>query len=552
MLILDAINVKKNFGDREILSFEKLQVRSGDKIGIVGKNGSGKTTLLNILAGELSPDEGNVRSFCDIAYIKQLSNEKFEADFEILSQFNVKEKLHKPVISGGEKTRLRIAGAISKNSVVIFADEPTANLDYKGIELLKKKLTKIETLLLISHDRELLDSLCNQIIEVENGKVSFYEGNYSFYRQQKQRSIEREWFEYENYIAEKKHLEEAIVNRKARASTIKKAPSRMGNSEARLHTRSSNEKQEKIHDAANIMEGRLKKLEIKNKPKEQTNIKLDFSLTNPPQNKIITSVNNFSFSYGEKNIFNNVNFNVYNGKKHAIIGENGTGKTTLLNEIYKYYQKRNISYSDECVNSNAINIVPKARIAYFCQELDNLNIQKTILENVMSESVQNETTVRTILARLLFIGDSVYKKVGILSGGERIKVSFAKLFVSNSNVLLLDEPTNYLDIPSIEALQSILSEYAGTVLFVSHDRSFVDSIAQKLLIITNGQVLEHDGNLNDYQNKNDSQKIKESTQTQKLLLEMRITEVLSKLNNSNNDQKLELEYQELVSKLKLL
>ncbi len=552
MLILDAINVKKNFADRVILSFEKLQIRSGDKIGVVGKNGAGKTTLLNILAGELTPDEGNVRSFCDIAYIKQITNEMIEADSEVLSQFNVQDKLHKPVVSGGEKTRLRIAGAISKNSVVIFADEPTANLDYKGTELLKKKLSKTETLLLISHDRELLDSLCNKIIEVENGKVSFYEGNYSFYKQQKQKLKERERFEYENYIAEKKHLEEAIINRKARASTIKKAPSRMGNSEARLHKRSANEKQEKIHDAAKIMESRLKKLEIKDKPKEQPNIKLDFSLTNPPQNKVIISVSNFSFSYGQASIFNNVKFEVYNGKKHAVIGDNGTGKTTLLNELYKYYQKGNLSYPDEYVNSNTINIVPKARIAYFCQDLDNLNLQKSILENVMSESVQNETTVRTILARLLFIGDSVYKKVAILSGGERIKVSFAKIFVSNSNVLLLDEPTNYLDIPSIEALQSILSEYVGTVLFVSHDRTFVDSIAERLLIIKNGQVLEHEGKLTDYQNKNNSPKIKESTQTQKLLLEMRITELLSKLNDSNNDQKLEIEYQELVSKLKQL
>ncbi|QNU65308.1 ABC-F type ribosomal protection protein [Ruminiclostridium herbifermentans] len=548
MLIIDAINVKKNFLDREILSFDKLQIRSGDKIGVVGNNGAGKTTLLNILAGELIPDEGIIRRYCDIAYIKQISNEMIEADYELLSQFNVKNKLHKPVVSGGEKTRLKIAGAFSKNSVVIFADEPTANLDYKGIELLKKKLLKTETLLLISHDRELLDSLCNKIIEVENGKLSFFEGSYSVYKQQKQKILERERFEYENYIAEKKHLEEAIINRKAHARTIKKTPSRMGNSEARLHKRSSNEKQEKIHDAAKIMESRLNKLEIKEKPKEQPNIKLDFSLTNPPQNKLIISANNFSFSYGQVRIFNNIKFDVYNGKKHAIIGDNGTGKTTLLNEIYKFYQKGNLNASDKDLNLKSINIVPKARIAYFCQDLDNLNLQKSILDNVMSESVQNETTVRTILARLLFIGDSVYKKVGILSGGERVKVSFAKLFVSNSNVLLLDEPTNYLDIPSIEALQSILSEYEGTVLFVSHDRTFVDSIAERLLVIKNGQVLEHEGNLTDYQNKNKS--LKENTQTQKLLLEMRITELISKLKDSNNDQKLEAEYQELVSKLK--
>lgn len=550
MLILDAVNIKKNFADREVLSFERLQIRSGDKIGVVGRNGSGKTTLLNILAGELVPDEGVAKRFCEIAYIKQITNETIEADAEALSQFNVQDKLHRSFVSGGEKTRLSIAAAISKNSVAIFADEPTANLDYKGKELLKKELLKAETLLIVSHDRELLDSLCNKIIEVENGKITFYEGNYSSYKQQKQKLLEREQFEYENYIAEKKHLEDAILNRKARAKTIKKAPSRMGNSEARLHTRSANEKQEKLYDAAKIMERRLKKLEIKEKPKEQTNIKLDFSLTNPPHNNLVICVNKLSFSYGENYIFNNVSFDVHNGQKHAIIGENGSGKTTLLNEIFKCYKSKIVDNSkDDCLKS--ISIVPKARIGYFCQNLENLNLERTILENVMSESVQNETTVRTILARLLFIGDNVYKKVGILSGGERIKVSFAKLFVSNANMLLLDEPTNYLDIPSIEALQSILSEYAGTVLFVSHDRSFVDSIAQRILIIKNGQVLEYEGNLTDYQNRNNLTK-KGINQTQKLLLEMRITEVLSKLKDSGNDQELEAEYQELVLKLKQL
>lgn len=553
MLILDAINIKKNYGDREILSFDKLQIRSGDKIGVVGKNGAGKTTLLNILAGDLLPDEGIVKRFCDIAYIKQMSNCEIEADAKLLSEFNVQDKVEEKIVSGGEATRLKIASAFSKNSLLLFADEPTSNLDLKGIEVLKKKLLKTETLVLISHDRELLDSICNKIIEVEDGKLKFFEGNYSFYKQQKQMMIDREWFEYNKYVEEKKHLEEAIINRKARAKAIRKAPARMGNSEARLHTRKANEKQEKLHDAANILEERLKKLEVKERPKEQPNIKLDFSLTYPPQNNIIISCNNFSFSYGDKRIFNNAKFNVYNGKKYAIIGENGIGKTTLLNQIYLSFRHNNIENSNENEYLKRINIVPKARIGYFYQGLENLDSQKTILENVMSESVQNETTARTILARLLFCGNSVYKKVGVLSGGERIKVSFAKIFVSNTNVLLLDEPTNYLDMPSIEALQNILSTYEGTVLFVSHDRAFVNSVAQRLLIIKNHEVIEFEGNLKDYENKNTISKTQESTQTQKLMLQMRITEVLAKLEESNmNDEKLEREYQELVSKLKLL
>nr|WP_110462062.1 ABC-F type ribosomal protection protein [Ruminiclostridium sufflavum] len=549
MLILEAVNIKMNFGDREILSFEKLQIKKGDKIGVVGRNGAGKTTLLNILAGEQLPDEGIVKRFCEIAYIKQMPDTGLEADDKALSEFNVRDKVNKLIVSGGEHTRLKIAAALSRNTLLLFADEPTANLDLKGIEILRKKLLAAETLVLISHDRELLDSTCNKIIEVADGEITGFEGNYSFYEQRRQQIINRELFEYESYISEKRHLEEAVINRKARAEAIKKAPARMGNSEARLHRRHSNEMQEKIHGATKAAEGRLNKLEVKEKPMTPPSIRLDFSLTNPPKNNIIISGNNFSFGYGDKKLYNKAAFNVYNGKKQAIIGENGSGKTTLLNRIYScFFEKKTNAFNAE-ENSDGINIVPKAEIGYFCQGLENLNASKTVLENAIEESIQDETTVRTVLARLLLTGDNVYKKVGVLSGGERIKVSFAKLIVSNANILILDEPTNYLDMRSIEALQDILSEYEGTVLFVSHDRGFVNAIAQRLLIIQNNHIIEFDGKLRDYEN--NMSKRQENTKTQKLLLQMRITEVLARLSKSDkNNERLENEYQELLAKLR--
>lgn len=551
MLILDAINVKKNFGEREIISFDQLQIRSGDKIGVVGRNGAGKTTLLNILSGELLPDEGIVKSFCDVAYIKQFSDEEIEADAKALSEFGVQYIIKRSKVSGGEQTRLKIAGALSKNSLLLFADEPTANLDFKGIQTLKNKLSKAESLVLISHDRELLDSVCNKIIEVSDGRITLFQGNFSFYQKQKQKMVDREWFEYESYIDEKKHLEGAIKNRKARAKTIKKAPARMGNSEARLHTRASNEMQEKIHDAANNLKTRLEKLEVKSKPKELPSIKLDFSLTNPPHNKTVVSSDDFSFCYGEREIFVNAKFQIYNGMKQAIIGDNGAGKTTLLNQIYNSFQSKQLNDFDSTENN--INIVPKAVLGYFCQGFENLDLQKTVLENVMQVSVQNETTVRTILARLLITGDDVYKTVGVLSGGERIKVSFAKLFVSSANVLLLDEPTNYLDMASIEALQNILNEYEGTVVFVSHDKTFINGVAQRLLVVKDSQILTFEGSLEAYEYKYNTTKKQENIETQKMILQMRITEVLSKLSQTNaNNEKLEAEYQELIMQMKLL
>ncbi|HEY5587301.1 MAG TPA: ABC-F family ATP-binding cassette domain-containing protein [Ruminiclostridium sp.] len=563
MLILDSLNIKKNFGDREILSFDQLKIRSGDKIGVVGQNGAGKTTLLNILAGELLPDEGIVKRFCEAAYIKQFSDEEIVADAKVLSEFAVQDKIKSVKVSGGEQTRLKIASALSKNSLLLFADEPTANLDFKGILLLKNKLSKAESLVLISHDRDLLDSICNKIIEVSNGRITFYEGNFSFYQQQKQKMVNREWFEYENYVDEKKHLEEAIVNRKARAKAIKKTPTRMGNSEARLHKRNSNEMQEKIHDAAKSINTRLEKLEIKNKPKELSSIKLDFSLTNPPHNKIVISSDDLSFCYDRREIFANAKFQVYKGRKQAIIGENGVGKTTLLNQIYSNFEQNNLGELkgqnvdgldiNSVLSEKRINVVPKAVLGYFCQGFENLDLQKNVLENVMQESVQSETTARTILARLILSGENVYKKVGVLSGGERIKVSFAKLFVSSANVLLLDEPTNYLDIASIEALQNILCEYEGTVLFVSHDKAFVNAVAQRLLVVKNKKILEFDGNLKAFEARHNISKIQESSQTQKIILQMRMTEVLSKLSQTNSDnEELEAEYQELISQMKFL
>ena len=539
MLILDCINIRKNFCDREILSFNQLQIRTGDKIGVVGQNGAGKSTLLNILAGDILPDEGIVKRFCEIAYIKQFSDKETKADSKVLSEFSVLNKINTIGVSGGERTRIKIASALSKGSVVLFADEPTANLDFDGIQTLKKKLLEAETLVLISHDSELLDGICNRIIEVAGGKLSFFDGNYSFYRQQKQEIIARELFEYESYIDEKKHLEAAIVNRKTRAKAVRKAPARMGNSEARLHKRRANEMQEKIFDAAKNIQTRIEKLEVKTKPKEIPSIKLDFSLTNPPKNKIVISSNNFSYAYGRKEIFINTKFHIYNGIKHAVTGGNGTGKTTLLNQIY-----------NRCKD---INIAPKAELGYFYQGFENLELNKTVLDNVMKDSLQNETTARTILARLLLSSDSIYKKIDVLSGGERIKVSFARLFVSRANVLLLDEPTNYLDMESIEALQRILCQYEGTVLFVSHDKAFVNGVAQRLLVIENNQIKEYEGSLKSYEEKSTILKSQESIQTQKMILQMRITEVMSKLSQRNSDKdKLEAEYQELVYKMRML
>jgi len=449
------------------------------------------------------------------------------------------DKRHQDVFSGGEKTRIKIANAFSNDNLMLFADEPTANLDYKGIELLKQKLSEANSFLLISHDRDLLDSLCNKILEIRNGKIKIYNGNYTFYKEQSEMEYQRAEQEYQKYVLEKTKLEEAIRDRQSKSRSIRKAPKRMGNSEARLHTRKANEKQEKIDNAGNSLKTRLEKLEVKEKPRELPQIKLDFSLTNPPENRIVISADELAFSYDSKKIFDNVKFKVYNSSKTALWSENGIGKTTLLNLI-------------SGKSSRSIYVVPKATTGYFCQGFENLDNNKSVLENVMKDSVQTQTVARTILARLLISGDDVYKKVGVLSGGEKIKVSFSKLFVSSANILLLDEPTNYLDMKSIETLENVLRDYEGTVLFVSHDTAFVNAVADRVLVLENQSVIEFEGTLQDYILSSQKPKIVIKNETERMVLQMRITEIVTRLSRSDADKEaLEAEYKSLILQLKL-
>lgn len=540
MLLLQANHIGKHFGNQLVLDFDELQIRSGDKIGIIGANGAGKTTLLQILSGELAPDEGMVKRMCRIAYIRQFTEEMAAADTKTLRELNVAGKQERPHVqlSGGERTRLQIACAVSEDAQLLFADEPTANLDLQGVEVLTKRLEQAETLLLISHDRALLDRVCNTIIEISGGKLNTFTGNYTAYSALRKRATEREWAEYETYADEKARLEYALTERQGKARKVKKAPNRMGNSEARLHKREATERAEKINNAANSIQSRIDQLAVKQKPRELPQIKLDFSLTNPPENKILITCERLTFAYDTQVLFRNAAFTLQNRSKTALVGANGTGKTTLLNLV---------------ANDSMSNIrkVPKATLGYFHQSFENLDFSRSVLENVLQGSVQTETTARTILARLLLSADDVHKPISVLSGGERVKTAFAKLFVSNANVLLLDEPTNYLDISAMEALQAMLCEYAGTVLFVSHDRSFVDAVADHLLLLQNTTITAFEGNLQAYEQWQSVPRTADKREAGKLVLQMRLTELTMKLSSCKAVEKdaMEAEYQRIAEEL---
>ena len=542
ILLVECRNLKKSYGDRLILDIENLCVYDQDRIGIVGVNGAGKTTLLNLLSQRIEPDEGWVKLYGKCSCISQLEPPEEEAiQQEIASKFKVPQIYHTSM-SGGEKTRFKLAAGLSQNNTIIFADEPTSNMDIEGIQLVENSFAKFSgALVLISHDRDLLDSLCTKIIEIEEGKIKIYSGNYSEYIKQKTGERELAQFEYEQYVKEKKRLERVIISTREKVKSMRKNPRRMGNSEARLHKMGSQKAKANLDRTVKNVESRIQHLEVKEKPSKIEKIKLDIGDVQKLYNKVIIEGKELNKSFGEKVIFKNAQFHLEKGVKAGLIGPNGCGKTTLLKMILN--------------QEPPIKIAPNVRIGYFSQELSILEENKSILDNVMAESVYGESFVRILLARLLFKGDSVYQKVRVLSGGERVKASFAKIICSDFNLLILDEPTNYLDLNSLEVVEEVLQEYEHTLLFVSHDRRFINSVANQIMFIEDHKLKTFKGSYEEYMDSRTEvrDRKKERIEEEILLLETRLTEVISKISmpsKKDDPELLEAEYLEIFGKIR--
>ncbi len=484
-VLLQAENIIVRFGEQTVLDFERFAVYQGERIGLVGANGAGKTTLLRVLSGELEPDAGTVKLMCDPHFFRQFSEsvDPFELDGKEIKALEIREQIWQDRVSGGEDTRMRLARMFSSGKKLVFLDEPTANLDMKGIDLLKKRLLEPESLIIVSHDRALLDALCTRIVEVREGRLVSYDGNYGDYVRQREQAVQRQWTEYENYTSEKRRLEKVYLQKKKKAASIEKLPKGMSPREARLRNfLSKHPKDAKAGkmeaSARNVLE-RIEHMEVKEKPRELPKMRPDFRLTDPPENAVVIRGEGISFTYGgDRTIFKDASFRIRNNSRVAVVGRNGAGKTTLLQLIRQ----------ELIPEEGSVYTVPRACIGLLDQNLASLDYGKTVLENVMAESVQTEGLARTILARLLLSAEDIRKKAGVLSGGERIKLAFAKLFVGRANVLILDEPTNYLDIPSVEALEEMFSEYEGVLVFVSHDEAFIRACATEILEVKDGQT----------------------------------------------------------------
>lgn len=540
MLLIDIDNITKSYGNRLILEIEDLKIYENDRVGIVGNNGVGKTSLLKLIIGEEKPDSGNIFLNGSYQYVSQLGTASIKTiSGEMASKFKVPNTWSEN-LSGGEKTRFKLAGAMESYSSMLLIDEPTNNLDIDGVDLITERLEEYYGgLMVVSHDRSLLDRVCNKIIEIENGKINIYNGNYSDYRIQKDEELERMKFEYDSYINEKRRLENIKKEVSQKSQKVRRTPSRMGNSEARLHRMGGQGAKKNLDKAVKSVESRIEHLEVKDKPREEKRMKIEILQGSKVYNKILLSGKNINKSFEENIIFKNMNFDIYNGKKIGLIGANGSGKTTLINMIIN--KEKNI------------NIAEGVKIGYFSQDLDILDKGKSILENVMDSSGYGEEFARLLLARLLFRGENVYKKVNLLSGGERVKVSLAKILLQDTNLLILDEPTNYLDIQSMEVLEETLEDYDKTLLIVSHDRKFLENLVDEILIIENKKVKRYLGSYEEYKDKKKTLgKNKDNSFESIMLLENRLNDLIGRLSipkPGDDIEALDKEYQKTLKEL---
>lgn len=544
LVMIDKL--KKYYSDKLILDIDKFEILENEKIGLVGANGAGKTTLIKALTRQIEIDEGQIYLTNSYSYITQSEDLDFLLeDNKIKSMLKAPDKLE-DYLSGGEKIKLRISNAFKEEKKLIIADEPTANLDKESINILESMLKKYNgAMLLVSHDRNFLDTLCNKIVEIDNGKLRVYNGNYTSYTYLKSKEREREKFEFEQYISEKKRLEAAKSKKINSRDSIKKAPKRMGNSEARLHKMGDQRGKKNLDGNVKAIQSRIDKLEVKEKPKDIAEIKICIKDGLEIVSKNLIEVDNLTLLVQGKKLLDKVSFKVKKNKKIALLGENGCGKTTLIKEILR--------------NNNAsIRINPKVKIGYFDQSQEILKEDKSILDNIKVSSSFNETFIRINLNLFGFRGDSVYKNVRLLSGGEKVKVALCKIILEDNNFLVLDEPTNYLDIISLQALEEALRNTEKTMLIVSHDRAFINKVCDYFIEIKNLKIEDFNGSYREYMDNKNNKKLNlacDKKNEEILILENKKSQLISMLCLETNDDKkveYEKEYNLVLVKLKEL
>ena len=583
-MLIQLNNVTKNFVVNEIFSNVKMEINDKDRVAIVGRNGAGKSTLLKIISGEISFDSGErtVSKNTTIGYLSQefivredlsiyeemitcfdeiisleanleklsyeLTPENIENDPGLLDRFDrlqnevlthkdyhykskiesvlygldfTKDVFDKKIstFSGGEKTRLSMAKLLLSEPDLLILDEPTNHLDMENVAWLENYLSSYNgAIVIVSHDRYFLDKVVNVVYNLEFGKLKKYVGNYSKFLKQYEEDYEKQLKEFTSQQKDIKRLEEFVQKNIARASTSKMAKSR-----------------QKVLDKMEL---------IDNPKKDDKAANIEFNIKEQSGRDVLM-IENLKVGYDGRQVGNAYNFSVYKGDRIAIVGRNGIGKSTLIKTIAK---KQNAI-------GGSVHYGSKVSLGYYDQKQAEFESSKTILNELWDEyPLMKEAEVRTVLGRFLFRGDSVLKIVRDLSGGEKARLQLAKLMLEKNNLLVLDEPTNHLDITSKQVLEDALENYEGTIVFVSHDRYFINKIANKVLDITGDDYSIYLGNYDYYLEKREQELIA------KKLKEEKTDEVQEKVANDyalgkeekKRIRKLERTREELLEKIESL
>ena len=528
MLEIVLNNVSKSYGNKKILRSVNFEVKTNEKVALIGPNGCGKTTILRMIAKEENPSSGEVyiRKEAKVGILSQypdsslneievksilyssfkalnLLKEKMDKEEEKLSlgidlektivrytklqeefirkggyeidskvdklvaAFHVENLLEKKfkTLSGGEKTIINFIGILLKEPDILLLDEPTNHLDINMLEWLEKYLSTCnKTIIIVSHDRYFLDKVVTKTILIDNGEEEIFHGNYSYFLKENEERVMREFNEYKN---QQKQIE-------AMKASIKRL---------KEYGKLAYPCGEKFFRRAASIEKRLEKIEVLDKPKNNDSLNLNFKVEQRSGNDVL-SFEMFSLKIGEKELLKNTKCLIKYKEKICIMGANGTGKSTLIKEVMK--------------KNPEIKIGSNIKIGYIPQDITFEDENLSVIEEARKYFVGLEEHLRSALTKFLFYSEGIYTRLNKLSGGERLRLKLFCLMQQDSNLLILDEPTNHIDINTKEILEEALKEYQGTIIMISHDRYFINKIATRILMIENKKLVSYVGNYEDY------------------------------------------------------